>query len=319
MVASLEKGTHAYAFSSGMAAITVAMEIFSQGAHIIAGDDLYGGSVRLFDNISRKNGYEVEYVDTSREDVEKYIRPETKAVYIETPTNPMMNVTDIAKVAEITKKHGILLIVDNTFLSPYLQNPLELGADIVIHSGTKFLCGHNDTLSGFVVVKDEAMAERILYVSKTTGANLSPFDSWLVLRGIKTLGIRMERQQANAAKLAEWLKANPKVKRVYYPGFENHPGHNIMKKQARGFGSMISFEMESKESAVKVLNSVKLISFAESLGGVETLLTYPTLQTHPDVPAEVKERNGITESLLRLSVGIEDIEDLIADLEKAFA
>ncbi len=319
VVASLEKGTHAYAFSSGMAAITVAMEIFSQGAHIIAGDDLYGGSVRLFDNISRKNGYEVEYVDTSREDVEKYIRPETKAVYIETPTNPMMNVTDIAKAAEITKKHGILLIVDNTFLSPYLQNPLELGADIVIHSGTKFLCGHNDTLSGFVVVKDEALAERILYVSKTTGANLSPFDSWLVLRGIKTLGIRMERQQANAAKLAEWLKANPKVKRVYYPGFENHPGHNIMKKQARGFGSMISFEMESKESAVKVLNSVKLISFAESLGGVETLLTYPTLQTHPDVPAEVKERNGITESLLRLSVGIEDIEDLIADLEKAFA
>jgi len=189
----------------------------------------------------------------------------------------------------------------------------------VIHSGTKFLCGHNDTLSGFVVVKDEALAERILYVSKTTGANLSPFDSWLVLRGIKTLGIRMERQQANAAKLAEWLKTNPKVKRVYYPGFENHPGHNIMKKQARGFGSMISFEMESKESAVKVLNSVKLISFAESLGGVETLLTYPTLQTHPDVPAEVKERNGITESLLRLSVGIEDIEDLIADLEKAFA
>ena len=319
VVASLEKGTHAYAFSSGMAAITVAMEIFSQGAHIIAGDDLYGGSVRLFDNISRKNGYEVEYVDTSREDVEKYIHPETKAVYIETPTNPMMNVTDIAKAAEITKKHGILLIVDNTFLSPYLQNPLELGADIVIHSGTKFLCGHNDTLSGFVVVKDEALAERILYVSKTTGANLSPSDSWLVLRGIKTLGIRMERQQANAAKLAEWLKANPKVKKVYYPGFENHPGHDIMKKQARGFGSMISFEMESKESAVKVLNSVKLISFAESLGGVETLLTYPTLQTHPDVPAEVKERNGITESLLRLSVGIEDIEDLIADLEKAFA
>ena len=319
VVASLEKGTHAYAFSSGMAAITVAMEIFSQGAHIIAGDDLYGGSVRLFDNISKKNGYEIEYVDTSREDVEKYIRPETKAVYIETPTNPMMNVTDIAHVAEITKKHGILLIVDNTFLSPYLQNPLELGADIVVHSGTKFLCGHNDTLSGFVVVKDEKLAERILYVSKTTGANLSPFDSWLVLRGIKTLGIRMERQQANAAELAKWLKKNPKVRKVYYPGFEEHPGHDIMKRQARGFGSMISFEMESKESALKVLNSVNLISFAESLGGVETLLTYPTLQTHPDVPVEVKERNGITESLLRISVGIEDIEDLIADLEKAFA
>ena len=250
VVAALEKGTDAFAFSTGMAAITIVMEFFSPGDHIIAGDDLYGGSVRLFDNISRKNGFNIEYVDTSREDVEKYIRPETKAVYIETPTNPMMNITDIRKVAEITKRHGILLIVDNTFLSPYLQNPLELGADIVIHSGTKYLSGHNDTLSGFVVVKDKSLAERVLYVSKTTGANLAPFDSWLLLR---------------------------------------------------------------------VLNSVKLISFAESLGGVETLLTYPALQTHPDVTVEIKERNGITESLLRLSVGIEDIEDLIADLEQAFA
>lgn len=319
VVAALEKGTDAFAFSTGMAAITIVMEFFSPGDHIIAGDDLYGGSVRLFDNISRKNGYDIEYVDTSREDVEKYIRPETKAVYIETPTNPMMNITDIRKVAEITKRHGILLIVDNTFLSPYLQNPLELGADIVIHSGTKYLSGHNDTLSGFVVVKDKSLAERVLYVSKTTGANLAPFDSWLLLRGIKTLGIRMDRQQTNAARLAQWLKANPKVKKVYYPGFEEHPGHDIMKRQARGYGAMLSFEMESKESALRVLNNVKLISFAESLGGVETLLTYPTLQTHPDVPVEIKERNGITESLLRLSVGIEDIEDLIADLEQAFA
>ena len=319
VVAALEKGTDAFAFTTGMAAITIAMELFAPGDHIIAGDDLYGGSVRLFDNISRKNRYNIEYVDTSREDVEKYIRPETKAVYIETPTNPMMNITDIRKVAEITKRHGILLIVDNTFLSPYLQNPLELGADIVVHSGTKYLSGHNDTLSGFVVVRDKALAERILYVSKTTGANLAPFDSWLLLRGIKTLGIRMDRQQANAAKLAQWLKANPKVKKVYYPGFPEHPGHDIMKSQARGFGAMLSFEMESKETALRVLNNVKLISFAESLGGVETLLTYPTLQTHPDVPSEIKERNGITESLLRLSVGIEDIEDLIADLEQAFA
>ena len=273
----------------------------------------------MFDNISQKNRYNIEYVDTSREDVEKYIRPETKAVYIETPTNPMMNITDIRKVAEITRRHGILLIVDNTFLSPYLQNPLELGADIVVHSGTKYLSGHNDTLSGFVVVKDKALAERVLYVSKTTGANLAPFDSWLLLRGIKTLGIRMDRQQANAAILGQWLKANPKVKKVYYPGFPEHPGHDIMKSQARGFGAMLSFEMESKETALRVLNNVKLISFAESLGGVETLLTYPTLQTHPDVPVEIKEHNGITESLLRLSVGIEDIEDLIADLEQAFA
>ncbi len=319
VVAALEKGTDAFAFSTGMAAITIVMEFFSPGDHIIAGDDLYGGSVRLFDNISRKNGYDIEYVDTSREDIEKYIRPETKAVFIETPTNPMMNITDIRKMSEITKRHGILLIVDNTFLSPYLQNPLELGADIVIHSGTKYLSGHNDTLSGFVVVKDKSLAERVLYVSKTTGANLAPFDSWLLLRGIKTLGIRMDRQQTNAARLAQWLKANPKVKKVYYPGFEEHPGHDIMKRQARGYGAMLSFEMESKESALRVLNNVKLISFAESLGGVETLLTYPTLQTHPDVPVEIKERNGITESLLRLSVGIEDIEDLIADLEQAFA
>lgn len=319
VVAALEKGTDAFAFSTGMAAITVVMELFATGDHIIAGDDLYGGSVRLFDNISQKNRYNIEYVDTSREDVEKYIRPETKAVYIETPTNPMMNITDIRKVAEITKRHGILLIVDNTFLSPYLQNPLELGADIVVHSGTKYLSGHNDTLSGFVVVKDKALAERVLYVSKTTGANLAPFDSWLLLRGIKTLGIRMDRQQANAAILGQWLKANPKVKKVYYPGFPEHPGHDIMKSQARGFGAMLSFEMESKETALRVLNNVKLISFAESLGGVETLLTYPTLQTHPDVPVEIKEHNGITESLLRLSVGIEDIEDLIADLEQAFA
>lgn len=319
VVAALEKGTDAFAFSTGMAAITVVMELFATGDHIIAGDDLYGESVRLFDNISQKNRYNIEYVDTSREDVEKYIRPETKAVYIETPTNPMMNITDIRKVAEITKRHGILLIVDNTFLSPYLQNPLELGADIVVHSGTKYLSGHNDTLSGFVVVKDKALAERVLYVSKTTGANLAPFDSWLLLRGIKTLGIRMDRQQANAAILGQWLKANPKVKKVYYPGFPEHPGHDIMKSQARGFGAMLSFEMESKETALRVLNNVKLISFAESLGGVETLLTYPTLQTHPDVPVEIKEHNGITESLLRLSVGIEDIEDLIADLEQAFA
>lgn len=319
VVAALENGTAAFAFSTGMAAITIVMELFSPGDHIIAGDDLYGGSVRLFDNISRKNGLLIDYVDTSREDVENYIRPDTKALFIETPTNPMMNVTDIQKVAEAAKRHGALLIVDNTFLSPYLQNPLDLGADIVIHSGTKFLSGHNDTLSGFVIVKDKALAERVLYVSKTTGANLAPFDSWLMLRGIKTLGIRIERQEQNAEKLARWLLAQPKVRKVYYPGLESHPGYDIMKRQARGFGSMISFDMASKEDAISVLNRVQLISFAESLGGVETLITYPTLQTHPDVPAEVKERNGITESLLRLSVGIEEAEDLIADLEQAFA
>ena len=319
VVASLEGGIDAFALSSGMAAITLLMEIFKPGDHIIAEADLYGGSVRLFDNVSKKNGYEFTYLNCSRDDIEGAIKENTKAVYIETPTNPMMNVSDISKIAEIAKRHGLYLIVDNTFLSPYFQNPLKLGADIVIHSGTKFLGGHNDTLAGFIVTNNEEVQEKLRFIIKTTGAGLAPFDCWLILRGIKTLGIRMERSQENAIKIANWLKEQPVVKHVYYPGLQEHPGYEIMKKQARGFGAMLTFDVDTEAHALQILESVRMIKFAESLGGVETLVTYPTTQTHADVPKEIRERNGITESTLRFSVGIENIEDLIGELEKVFA
>ncbi len=319
VVASLEKGIDALAFSSGMAAIATLMEIFRPGDHIIADSDLYGGSIRLFDNISKKNGIEFSSVDCYKEDVEQFIKENTRAVFIETPTNPMMNVTDIAKLSEITKKHNILLIVDNTFLSPYFQNPLGLGADVVVHSGTKFLGGHNDTIAGFLVTSREDISEKLRFIIKTTGAGLAPFDSWLILRGIKTLAVRMERAQENAMKLAKWLEKQEKVKRVIYPGLSSHPGHEIMKKQARGFGSMLTFEVESKEFALSILKNVKLIQFAESLGGTETLITYPITQTHADVPKDVLAKNGITDCVLRVSVGIESADDLIDDLERVFA
>ena len=318
VVASLEGGIDAFALSSGMAAITLLMEIFKPGDHIIAEADLYGGSVRLFDNVSKKNGYEFTYLNCSRDDIEGAIKENTKAVYIETPTNPMMNVSDISKIAEIAKRHGLYLIVDNTFLSPYFQNPLKLGADIVIHSGTKFLGGHNDTLAGFIVTNNEEVQEKLRFIIKTTGAGLAPFDCWLILRGIKTLGIRMERSQENAIKIANWLKEQPVVKHVYYPGLPEHPGYEIMKKQARGFGAMLTFDVDTEAHALQILESVRMIKFAESLGGVETLITYPTTQTHADVPEKVRLKNGITPCTLRVSVGIEDIEDLLAELSEVF-
>ena len=318
VVASLEGGIDAFALSSGMAAITLLMEIFKPGDHIIAEADLYGGSVRLFDNVSKKNGYEFTYLNCSRDDIEGAIKENTKAVYIETPTNPMMNVSDISKIAEIAKRHGLYLIVDNTFLSPYFQNPLKLGADIVIHSGTKFLGGHNDTLAGFIVTNNEEVQEKLRFIIKTTGAGLAPFDCWLILRGIKTLGIRMERSQENAIKIANWLKEQSVVKHVYYPGLQEHPGYEIMKKQARGFGAMLTFDVDTEAHALQILESVRMIKFAESLGGVETLITYPTTQTHAAVPEEVRLKNGITPCTLRVSVGIEDIEDLLAELAEVF-
>ncbi|MDE6835296.1 MAG: PLP-dependent aspartate aminotransferase family protein, partial [Ruminococcus sp.] len=247
-----------------------------------------------------------------------FITSDTKAIYIETPTNPMMNVTDIAVVSGIAKKYNLLLIVDNTFMSPYFQNPLNLGADIVVHSGTKYLGGHNDTLAGFLVTNRTDIAEKFAFLIKTTGAGLSPFDSWLILRGIKTLGIRMEKSQENAFKIAYWLKEQKSVTKVIYIGLPEHTGHEIMKKQARGFGAMITFQLESKAFALSILEKVRMIKFAESLGGVETLITYPTTQTHADVPPEIREKNGITESTLRLSVGIENSEDLIYELDKVF-
>lgn len=317
VVCQLEGGLDALALSSGMAAITLLLELFAPGDHIIAESDLYGGTIRLFDNVNVKNGIEFTRVNSAITDLEPLITPETKAVYIETPTNPMMNVADIARIAAITKKHKLLLIVDNTFMSPYFQNPLALGADIVVHSGTKYLAGHNDTLAGFIVTNRKDIQEKLRFLIKTTGAGLPPFDSWLVLRGIKTLAIRMEKAQENAIKIAAWLKTQKSVVRVIYPGLPEHPGYAVQKKQARGFGAMLTFQTDTTEKALSVLSRVRLIQYAESLGGVESLITYPTTQTHADVPEEIRLKNGITPATLRLSVGIENADDLIRDLEQA--
>ena len=317
ILCQLEHGTDAFALSTGMAAITLFMEIFKPGDHLIVDSDLYGGTIRLFDNVSVKNGIKFTRANCSSDNIESLINPDTKAIYVETPTNPMMNVTDIAAVAEIAHKYGLLLVVDNTFMSPYFQNPLDLGADVVIHSGTKFLAGHNDTLAGFIVSRNQEINEKLRFLIKTTGSGLAPFDSWLLLRGIKTLAVRMEKAQANAAKIAEWLKLQPAVTKVIYPGLPEHPGYKIMKKQSRGFGAMVTFRLNSVEKALSVLEKVHLIKYAESLGGVETLITYPTTQTHADVPEELRLKNGITPETLRLSIGIESAEDLIKDLEEA--
>lgn len=317
VVANLEHGIGALALSSGMAAISLLFEIFKPGDHIIADSDLYGGSIRLFDNISRKNGLKITSLDFTRDNVEDYIDKNTRAIYLETPTNPMMNVHDIRAFAEIAKRHGLLLIVDNTFLSPYFQNPLDLGADIVVHSGTKYLGGHNDTIAGFLVANREDILEQFRFIIKTTGAGLAPFDSWLVLRGIKTLALRMERAQENAIAIAKFLASDPNVTEVIYPGLPQHPGHETIKRQARGFGAMLTFKVSSKDIALSILEKVRLIQFAESLGGVETLITYPVTQTHADVPPEVLAKNGITDATLRLSVGVEKVDDLIDDLRNA--
>lgn len=317
IVCQLEHGIDAFALSTGMAAITLLMEIFKPGDHLIVDSDLYGGTIRLFDNVSIKNGIKFTRANCSVDDVEALVTQDTKAIFIETPSNPMMNVTDIKKMAEIAKRHKLLLIVDNTFMSPYFQNPLDLGADVVIHSGTKFLAGHNDTLAGFIVIKSPELQEKLRFLIKTTGSGLAPFDSWLVLRGIKTLAVRMEKSQENAGKIAAWLKTQGSVTKVFYPGLKEHPGHKIMQTQSRGFGAMVTFRLNSTEKALSVLEKVRLIKYAESLGGVETLITYPTTQTHADVPEELRLKNGITPETLRLSVGIENVDDLIADLEQA--
>lgn len=319
VVAALEGGVDALAFSSGMAAIAAMMELFRPGDHLITDADLYGGSIRLFDNVSEKNGVTFTHVDCSSVDIESLIQNNTRAIFIETPTNPMMNVVDIRKVSDIAKRHGLLLIVDNTFMSPYFQRPFELGADIIIHSGTKFLGGHNDTLAGFIVTNSQKISDKLRFLIKTVGSGLAPFDSWLILRGIKTLPIRMEKAQENAKAIVEYLLQEPKVRRVYYPGIEGTKGYEICRSQADGFGSMLTFEVESRELALHILKSTKLIPFAESLGGTETLLTYPATQTHADVPEEVRIKNGITDRVLRLSAGIEDKNDLIADLKQAIS
>ena len=319
-VASLEDAAATIGFTSGMAAITAVFELFRPGDHIVCSADLYGGTVLLFDSISKKNGLKLTMADsTDPAQVEAAMTPETRAIYIETPSNPMMNVTDIAACSAIAKKYGALLIVDNTFLSPYFQNPIALGADIVIHSGTKYLGGHNDTISGFICLADMTHSEKLHKLSYTMGATLSPFDSWLMIRGIKTLPIRMERAQENALAIANWLKNHPKVQKVYYVGLPEHPGYAVNAKQSRGSGAMLSFAVESAELALQILAKVQVITFAESLGGPETLITLPATQTHADVAPEERERLGITDSFLRMSVGLENAKDLIADLEQAMA
>ena len=319
IVANLENGIDALAFSSGMAAIMAVMELFEPQDHIICSDDLYGGSQRLFDNISKKNQLAIDYIDSSNSSaVKNLINNKTKAIYIETPTNPLMKVSDIKAIAEIAQENKLLLIVDNTFLTPYFQKPLDLGADIVVHSGTKYLAGHNDTLAGFLVVKENIVAEKLRFIYKTIGACLAPFDSWLVIRGLKTLALRLAAQENNAVKIANYLKTVDSVKKVYYIGLPEHPSYDITLQQSSGFGAMISFAVNKPAVAIRLLEKIKVVQYAESLGGVESLLTYPMLQTHADVPPEIRQAKGIDEHLLRLSVGIEDVEDLIADLEQAF-
>lgn len=317
-MARLESGHTGFAFTSGMAAIQALLELFSKGDHLIVSDDLYGGTYRIFEEIYKKHGLEFSYVDTSdTENIIKALKDNTKCIFIETPSNPMMKVADIKGIVNISKAKNLVTIVDNTFLTPYFQRPLELGADIVMHSGTKYLGGHNDTLAGFVVVGSEELAEKIKFVHKSVGAVLPPFDSWLILRGIKTLGIRLVKQQSNAMQIADWLKSHKLVEKVYYVGLPDHESYEVSKSQASGFGAMISFTVKDACLVEKILGNVKIIAFAESLGGVESLITYPAIQTHSAIPVEIRDRLGVNDRLLRLSVGIEAVEDLIADLEQA--
>jgi cystathionine gamma-synthase len=315
-IAHLEGGAAGFAFSTGMAAIAAVIGLFKPGDTIVACDDLYGGTYRFFETFARPHGIKIVYVDMSdlKETQAELLLEEVAAVFIETPTNPIMKITDIAEVSAMAKRSGTLVIVDNTFMTPLLQRPIELGADIVIHSGTKFLGGHNDTLCGLVVAATKPTADKIAFIQNASGAVLSPMDSWLILRGIKTLSVRMQRSQDNAQEIAAWLTSHPLVETVFYPGLETHPGFALNKKQAKGPGALISFKLKSTAHALSVLRHVKIISFAESLGGVETLITHPARQTHTDIPQETRDCLGISDNLLRLSVGIEHIDDLIADL-----
>ena len=317
-VSSLEGAADTIAFATGMAAITAVFELFSPGDRILCSADLYGGTVLLFDLVEKKNGLILEFVDTTDPAaLTAAMATAPRALYIETPSNPMMNVTDIGLCAKLAKEQGAMLIVDNTFLSPYFQNPIALGAELVVHSGTKYLGGHNDTLAGFVCAADADVAEKVRKISIATGGNLAPFDSWLMIRGIKTLAVRMERAQENAIAIAKFLQTHPKVTKVHYVGLPEHPGYAVNAKQSRGSGAMLSFAVDSHQTALRVLEKVQVITFAESLGGPESLITLPVTQTHADVAPEERERLGITDSLLRMSVGLEHVDDLIEDLKQA--
>ena len=318
-IAHLEGGCRGFAYASGMAAITSLMFLFRQGDHLVVTEDLYGGSYRLFEKIFQQFGLSFSYVDTSDlSQVEQAIRPNTRALFVESLTNPLLKVADIEGLAALCKRHEMLCIVDNTFLTPYLLRCFDLGADITIYSGSKYLAGHNDTVCGVVAVKDPQLAELVYFHQNGVGAVLGPQDSWLTIRGIKTLTIRMDRQQENALAIAQWLSSHPRVGKVYYPGLSDHPGHELMKERGKGFGAMIAFEVSEPHLVNQLLLKTRLISFAESLGGVESLITFPQVQTHADIEPETLERLGINNLLLRLSVGIEDKDDLIADLAQAF-
>ncbi|HTO14176.1 MAG TPA: cystathionine gamma-synthase [Edaphocola sp.] len=318
--AAIEHGNYGLAFSSGVAATDAILRLLQPGDEVIAANDMYGGTYRLFEKIYVKFGLKFKYVDMkSASNIAAAITPQTKLIWTETPTNPLINITDIAAVAAISKAHNILLCVDNTFASPYLQNPLDLGADIVMHSATKYLGGHSDVVMGAIIVNDQQLRDDLFFIQKSAGAVPGPQDCFLVLRGIKTLHIRMDRHCVNGAKVAHALRNNPKVSKVYWAGFEDHPGHEIAKKQMRDFGGMISFELtdDSEANVSRMLSSTKLIALAESLGGVESLINHPATMTHASIPREERIKNGLNDGLIRLSIGIEDAEDLIEDLNEA--
>lgn len=319
-LAALEGGSACFAFASGMAATNAVMTLLKAGDHVIVSDNTYGGTFRLFDKVLRNFGLEFSYVDAREpSNVEEAARAETRMVFIETPTNPVMSLVDIRAVSEVTRRRGIRLVVDNTFMSPFFQRPLELGADIVVHSTTKYLNGHSDSIGGAVILNDEEDISRMAFIQNAAGAILSPMDSWLVMRGTKTLAVRMRQHDENGRIVAQFLSEHPSIQKVYYPGLKSHPQHELAGRQMSGFGGMISFETGSLENAKRVLESVRLCTLGESLGGVETLISHPATMTHASVPEVERNRLGITDGLVRVSVGIEDVEDIIADLDQALS
>jgi len=319
-IAVLEGGCRCLAFSSGMAAISTTLMIFSPGDHLVVCDDVYGGAYRVLSTIFTRMGITSTFVDaTDLADIESAIRPETKGLYLESPSNPLLKITDLRGAVAIARQHGIITLVDNTFMTPYLQRPLELGCNIVLHSGTKFLNGHSDVICGFAVVKDVELGQRIRYVQNAFGTGLGPQDSFLTLRGIKTLKVRMDESQRNTIKIAAWLQAHQRVTAVHYPGLPGHPGYAIHAAQADGPGAVFSFELDSFETTKRLLEGSRLAAFAVSLGGVESIISYPARMSHASVPAEERQRKGITDTLVRLSVGLEDPDDLITDLDQAMS
>ena len=319
-IAALEGAKYGFAFASGMAAIDAVLKLIKAGDHVILGDNTYGGTFRLFDKVLSNYGIEFDLVDTTDiSSIEQAFKANTKMVFVETPTNPVMSVTDLQAVSDIAHAHGARVVCDNTFMSPYFQRPMEFGVDIVVHSTTKYLNGHSDSIGGFAALNDDADAEWVKFVQNSIGAILSPFDSFLVLRGTKTLAVRMEAHDKNGRQVANFLAEHPKVEKVYYPGLVSHPQHELAKRQQTGFGGMVAFETGSLDNAKKVLENVKVFTLGESLGGVESLISHPASMTHASVPLEKREKLGITDGLVRVSVGIEDIEDILEDLDQALS